>query len=683
MAFGKVGKELTRAEMQQLGVMDTEGKPIRQKATFQVDYELPELRELGEPNKEKRTVPLSFSSETPVSRWWGEEILDHKTGSVRTERLKDGIALIEDHDPSKRLGIVEGGRIVKGRGIGVARFSRSQFAEEAFQDVLDGIRKYTSVGYNIFGMILEEESKDGPDKYRVTDWEPLEVSDAYAGADHTVGFMREESAVGDGDGAKGGHPVKEERAMENPTVPTNDQTATATATPPAPPSVPTPPPAIDVVEVRDTERTRIRQIADIGKRWKMEELADNAIEAGTSLDDFRKLAMEEHDKRGTKIINPDAPGQPRRTLGLTQKEIDDFSIARMILAMADPDNRPLQEDATAELRACDAWGKEIGVSRKNGRMIPPEIFYRGAWLNARAGNNPLLEQTRATITTSTEGADLKPTIHDAANFIELLRAATPTTAAATILPGLTGDLLIPRRSAGTSASFVAEGSAVSQSEPTFDQVLLQPKTLGAYAKWSRKALLQFSPSLENLVRIDLLRAIAEKIEDVAIEGGGSNEPTGITGTSGIGSVAASGSGVYWEHPVKLETEVDTDDALMGKLMYLTTAAVVGQMKRTTIATGASDMIWDRTSPTTPVNGYPCMRTSKCPSDLGTNSNLSALIFGNFADLFIGVWDSIFVLVNPYESDTSGIVKVTVLHEVDVAVRHPESFAACLDILPTL
>jgi len=691
MAFGKVGKELTRSEMQQLGVMDTEGKPIRQHATFQIDFKLPELRDLGEINEDKRTIPLSFSSETPVVRWWGLEILDHKRGSIRTDRLKEGISLLDDHDDSKIRGIVEGARIVDRRGVGVARFSRNVQAEEVFRDVVDGIRKYTSIGYQIHRVVLEEESKDGPDIYRVTDWEPLEVSSVYAGADPTVGFMRKGSAVGDGDGAKRRHPVKEERAMETCTVcgmPVDqctcsaDRRATATATPPAPPSVPTPTPAINVVEVRDTERTRIRQIADIGHRWKMDELADKAIETGTSLDDFRKLAMEELDKRGTKIINPDAPPDDKqRALGMSKRELDGFSIFKLVRHLVDPSNGRLREAAAGELDACDSWAKEIGREGSEGRVVPPDVLYRAAYLNPRAGNYPFAK--RAEITTATEGADLKPTIHDAANFIELLRAATPTTAAATILPGQTGDLLIPRRSGGASAAFKTETGAASESTTTFDQVLMQPKGLGAWTEMARKALIQFNPSLENLVRVDLLRAVADKIEDVAIEGGGSNEPTGITGTSGIGSVAASGSGVYWEHPVKLETEVDTDDALLGNPMYLTTAAVVGQMKRTTIATGASDMIWDRTSPATPVNGYPCKRTSHVPSDLGTGSNLSALIFGNFTDLLIPIWDTIEIIVNPYSKDKEGVVRITIHHEVDVAVRHPESFAACLDILATL
>lgn len=45
-------------------------------------------------NVEMRTVPISFSSETPCDRWFGTEILDHSPSSVRLGRLTDGGAVL-------------------------------------------------------------------------------------------------------------------------------------------------------------------------------------------------------------------------------------------------------------------------------------------------------------------------------------------------------------------------------------------------------------------------------------------------------------------------------------------------------------------------------------------------------------------------------------------------------------
>jgi len=129
---------------------------------------------------ENRTVELSFSSEAPVSRWWGSEILDHGKKSVRLGRLTDGVALLMDHNTRDQVGVVEkawvDGKVCRA----VVRFGRSERAEEIFLDVKDGIRKLVSVGYNIFEMVLEKSDKQGGETYRITDWEPFDIrSDAH------------------------------------------------------------------------------------------------------------------------------------------------------------------------------------------------------------------------------------------------------------------------------------------------------------------------------------------------------------------------------------------------------------------------------------------------------------------------------------------------------------------------
>jgi HK97 family phage major capsid protein len=104
------------------------------------------------------------------------------------------------------------------------------------------------------------------------------------------------------------------------------------------------------------------------------------------------------------------------------------------------------------------------------------------------------------------------------------------------LTGLVGDVAIPKMSTGVAAGFVAESGNVSEVNATFAQVTTSPKTLGVMTDVSRLLMHQADPSIEAVIREDLLNAIAVKSEDVAIEGGGSNEPTGITQTSGIGAV---------------------------------------------------------------------------------------------------------------------------------------------------
>ncbi len=94
------------------------------------------------------------------------------------------------------------------------------------------------------------------------------------------------------------------------------------------------------------------------------------------------------------------------------------------------------------------------------------------------------------------------------------------------------------------------------------------------------------------------------------------------------------------------------------------------------------MVWEANA--SPLNGYPAHVTNQVASDLtrGTGTGLSAIFFGNWADLIIGHWGTLDILVDPYTGGTSGTVRVIALQDVDVVVRQPASFAAMLDAITT-
>lgn len=255
------------------------------------------------------------------------------------------------------------------------------------------------------------------------------------------------------------------------------------------------------------------------------------------------------------------------------------------------------------------------------------------------------------------------------------------------MSGLKGDVAIPKLSAGASAAFVGENSAVAEQNPTFAQITMSPKTLGAFVDISRLLMIQSDPSVEQIIRDDLLNALAQKIEDVAIEGAGSNEPTGILQTSGIGSVAlgTNGAAPTWASIVNLVREVEADNAAINAnaLRFLTNPKAKAKLSQTSkVASTDSMMILDE--PWSSMYGYGMEVTSNVPSDLtkGTGTALSALIFGDFSQLMIGLFSTADILIDPYTGGSAGTVRIRVMQEVDTAVRHAESFAAITDMITT-
>ena len=148
-------------------------------------------------DEDARTATLAFASETPYERYWGIEILDVTATSMRQGRLRSGANLLMDHDWKDVVGVVESVEIGADRvARAVVRFGKSARAEEVWQDVKDGIRRNVSVGYMVHKAQLVE-TKDGLETYRVTDWEPFEISLVSVPADATVGVGRSADDAGD------------------------------------------------------------------------------------------------------------------------------------------------------------------------------------------------------------------------------------------------------------------------------------------------------------------------------------------------------------------------------------------------------------------------------------------------------------------------------------------------------
>jgi len=690
----KINRELSRDEMIALGVWDKTGKPIPLHTPIASLLDVPG----GEKEEEKaqaegaprqwldeaaRTVELSFSSEDPYERWFGIEILDHGQKSVRMGRLQSKTAaFLLQHDVNQQVGVIEKAAIRNRRGTAVGRFGPSALAEEIFQDVRARVRSLTSVSYIPHRMVLEEESDESPNVYRVTDWEPLEISIVAVPADATVGIGRggwptpmiEEEKK---------EPAKEECVMRfcefcgKPKDECKGECEGARAAravpggsvpPPSPP--PAPAPIVNIEEALSHDRRRTSNILALGEKWGEKEFAREAANGGMSLDEFGRKLME---KVGAKQVpmSPEAP-----MLGMSEKQLRRFSFFRLLRHLSDKTNPKLASEAGLEMEACREWAKKSGRDTA-GALIPPDILFRAPWL--KTGQDGHLE--RARITEAGEGADLTPTEYAGEAFIEYLRASTPVLQNATIFSGLVGDLLIPRQNAAATAAFTQyEYTAASESEATFDQILMQPKRIAAYSEVTRRTLLQASLGVENLIRNDLVTAVVQKLCQVLINGKNTSyEPVGILNTSGIGSVTVGGVALGWDDVVNLETEVAIDNALTSRAVYLTNPNVRGQAKRTAIVSNYPEMLWSRENSANPLNGYPCLVTTNVPKNLGTGTNRSALIFGDLSALLVAFWGSMEILVNPYILDTIGVIRLVIQHEADCALRHVENFAAAVDI----
>lgn len=629
--------------------------------------------ERAEPGAEDRTVELSFSSEEPYQRWWGVEILGHGKKEVDLSFINSGRApFLIDHERSvdDQIGVVEKVWLDGGVGRARVRFGKAARASEFLERVRDNELSNISVGYSISEIRLESE-KDGISTYRVTRWKPEEISLVTVPADETVGIGRS------ADEKIKQLPLKKETVMDPETIESGVAPETRSAAVPAAAVSPAPQP-INRDDVLRIERERVAEIQAIGAKHNMGGKANEAIKGGMSVSAFRGVVLD--------ALGDSAPEKMAAAgkVGLSEKEAKRFSFMRAIRAMANPTNRQAQDDARFEFEVSIAAQQALGRGAK-GVLIPNDVLMLQSPEHTRA--RALMQQQRAALAygTSTAAGNLVQTELDAGNFIDVLRNAMMVQSlGARVLNDLVGDLDIPRKSAASTASWLAaEGDDAAETGPTVDLVQFRLKSLGGYTDITRKMMNQSSLDIEMMVRDDLAQSIALAIDKAALHGSGSSgQPTGIAGTSGIGAVAGgtNGAAPTWAHIVNLETEVAIDNADIGSLAYLTNPKVRGKLKQTEKATNTAQFVWSGGGE---MNGYRAAVTNQVSSTLtkGTASGTcSAIFFGNWSDLMIAFWTGVDLLVDPYTLGKSGGLRVRALQDCDVQVRRAQSFAAMLDAL---
>lgn len=606
-----------------------------------IQYRTNTLRQIDEEN---RTVELSFSSEEPVARGWYTEILDHTPKSVRLERLQSGThPLLVDHNPARQIGVVEYAEIGEDRkGRAKVRFGNSDLAKEIFQDVVDGIRSLISVGYRIHKAVLEE-IEGNEDTYRIMDWEPLEVSIVAIPADSTVGIGRNEEkefpieVIDNKPQTRGiDMPDKDKRdGKENPN-----------------PS-PTPEVKVNADEIRSdalkAERKRTAEITAIGRDFNMEEAAEKAISEGVSADSFRASALDSLKAR--KAINSN-----NSKIGMSENDIERFSILRAIQSqlLKDPSVAPFEAE-------CSRAAEKNMRRRASGIIIPTDVLLSERKFHEFLTHLP--DSQKRTLTTGGTAGALVGTDHLATNFIDLLRAKVVLTRmGAMMLTGLTENVSIPRQNGAAQAGWIAEGNAVSATDPTFGNLTLSPKTVAALVLYTRQLLLQSNPSIEALVTNDVFRVLALAIDKGGIQGAGGNEPTGIVNTAGIGAVA----GASFDRAASLALETDVAEAEaddLGTMYHLMKPSTRGLLKGRAMEAGYPVYLINDNHE---LNGYPVETSTQVPA--------ASDIFGAFNQLIIAMWGGLDIFTNGYAYPGTGNVAIEAYQSADIGVRYPAAFS---------
>ena len=316
------------------------------------------------------------------------------------------------------------------------------------------------------------------------------------------------------------------------------------------------------------------------------------------------------------------------------RKMGKFSLLKAINDIAN--NRQLDE------RALEVVNQGITEMRKAGQNYSGQIQL------------PLEE--RAAVQATVEGQGAETVAEDLLNILEPLRAKLVLAqAGASYMTGLVGNISIPAYS-GSQVTWEGEVADAKDGAGTFTEVKLEPHRLTAYIDLSKQFLIQDSVSAEEMLKRDIVNAIANKLEATIL---GSetivNAPEGL-----LNGVVADSEAITYEDIVNMEATLEGAN-VRGDIKFVVSPSAKAALKTTKIDAGSGKFAMEGNE----VNGYPVLCTSAVAG--------KGVIYGNFNDLVIGQWGGIDLTVDPYTQAANGKVRLVINAYFDAKRRRPESF----------
>lgn len=589
--------------------------------------------ELVSVNEEERTATFSFSSEYEVGRWYGVEILDHSEGSVRMDRINAGGAFLMDHNHWDQRGVVVEANIEGKRGMCTVKLSRSERGEELWQDIKDRIRTQVSVGYIIHEIVLERKEGD-TEFYRVTDWEPTEISSVSVAADPSVGVGRsQENPTYRPVNIKGVSAMDQnelEQDLESgtrdagtpPVAKPTEQRSAAPARPAAPAAEPV---------------NHAREIAKMGEQYGNTDLAMRAISEGKTQDEFKDMLLADHSERMTS-----GNQTTMHDLGMSDTDLKRYSLMNVVRALASGQH---EKYASYELAVSNEMAERMN-KEPQGILVPYEVM--GAGVRTQL------------VGTAAKGGNLVATELHSEMFIEALRQESMMgRMGARMMSGLVGNVDIPKQAGSATFYWINEDEDVTDSDLDFGLVSLTPRTVAGSVPISRRLMLQTSGEVEALVRNDLIAGLADALDDDIL--------ATILATAGIGAVTIGGTAgaptPTWANLVELETDVEEANAGGDGMGYVMRPSMKGVLKTTEKFSGTGQVLWPEGGN---VNGYPAGATTQMAA--------GQILFGRYSQAMMGLWGAVDLVVDKSTKAASGGTVLRIFQDADSVVRHAGAFS---------
>ncbi|MFL2700366.1 MAG: phage major capsid protein [Gammaproteobacteria bacterium] len=537
----------------------------------------------------------TIATDTPVLRQDGnEEILVMHPTNIELH-TKD-LPLLENHDQDKQIGIVENIRFVGKKLMAKIRFANDEYSQMLKADVDDKIRQNLSIGYRILDYFYENGKK------MVNKFSIHEVSLVPIPADPNSGIGRNSDLS---------YSVRNIQFKKG-----NEMTTRK-------------------------ERKEVAEIVALGNQHNMSVDAQQFIENGNSLEQFRKHVLDN--------ISNDEPLPVTEAPMINKGTSNEYSISNAIRGCVDAKYRGFEHEVSQD------YQRKQSLKNEHGIIIPTE-----AVLGKR------------TMTVGNLGGNVS-SISDASKLIPFVqRSGVYASIGLTEFNGFSSDVKIPRGTSVATASFLSlDGSSnITEGTPTMDSVNFSPTSLACFTEVSHKLILQSSVDMDNYLRNLMSESIASKLDLAVIHGSGSsNQPTGMLNATGINTETYSSAIAYADLANALST-LATDGIPLNALAWVVNPAEFASLQVKDKGTDTGQFLLETGTNPDDINqvgtmlGYPCYVSDSVPSGevLLCRGQHSAL--GFFGGLELDV--------NPYQDFQKGVIGIRAIQDFDFQVLNANS-----------
>jgi len=592
-------------------------------------------------DEDLRTIEIAFSSETPYDRGEYLEVLSHQKNDIDLTFIQSGRApLLLDHDKTKQIGVIETVSIDKdGVGRATVRFSKSQLAEEVYQDVLDQIRMNISVGYVITG--YEYNEKTG---VAVCEWQPLEISIVSIPADQTVGVGR--SIDINKEEISTDEIISVENTPLEKDISTDMINTNTTIT------------KIEVKSIMSEENNNEKEKAKIyqsAARYGYLNEAEDFIANSRSAAEFNEFIIEQMSSSRANAINPiaDQNAVSGTEMGFSKKESVSYetSLARAVRSLA-------------EGRGIDGFVKEVNQ----------ELSSRfGKEANGRSIMLPVGELNKRT-TQYISGTGTSQTVNGLSNTnymgSELGRPWFADTglvkAGAKVLEGAKGLIQIPVVKNPLTITAPGETGTFASSDITSTHISLTPTPIAGSSTVTNTMLYNSDPYIGSLIQDILTQQMAVTLDSACLNGLGNI--VGVLQSTSLNAYAFAGDPDWAKlnamEAVLASLNVPNSDNF--KWLFSRAVEVFlkrvkkGQFAGNTDTTG--DFVLDGKAKE--LAGYSYVTSNNVPSE--------NILFGKFDEVYIAMYGAPELIVNPYVNQLLGETVISLRQDAGCGLRRPDA-----------